>query len=87
MFWYKAQTKVVSHQFGTLVTLFAYCSNEECDNTDSATLDGEILYQLKDNHVDKVFPDWSPERREMFFLSGLCGECWDKMFPEEDEVD
>jgi hypothetical protein len=35
------------------------------------------------------FPHLTPAERE-FLISGICGECWDAMFPhdaEEDETD
>lgn len=30
-----------------------------------------------------ALPDLSPEEREML-MSGICPQCWDLMFPEED---
>ena len=41
-----------------------------------------------DMHVQDVFPYLSPEEREML-ISGICPDCWEKMFPpeEEDEED
>lgn len=34
--------------------------------------------------VQDVFPHWTPEQRELL-ISGSHPECWDAMFPEEDE--
>lgn len=46
----------------------------------------EIKVELKDwydyNHgklVQNAFPYLTPDERELF-LSGICGECWNKMF-------
>lgn len=36
--------------------------------------------------IQEVFPDMRPEHREMF-ITGLCPECWDKMFGYEEEED
>lgn len=34
--------------------------------------------------ADEVFPDEPPEIRELL-ISGTCPECWNKMFPPEEE--
>lgn len=31
-------------------------------------------------HVQDVFPEMSPADRELYFISGTCGSCWDRMF-------
>lgn len=36
--------------------------------------------------IQEVFPDMSPENREMF-VSGICPTCWNVMFGEEDEIE
>ena len=36
--------------------------------------------------IQEVFPDMSPENREMF-VSGICPTCWNVMFDEEDEIE
>lgn len=82
---YRAQPKIISHPSGTLVTLWVKCSIEECTNTDKAIFDKEVLKLIRDQHVDQVLPDWEPARREMFFISGVCGECWDRIFADEEE--
>lgn len=33
-------------------------------------------------HIQYVFPDLSPAERELF-ISGCCGDCWNKMFPPD----
>jgi len=35
--------------------------------------------------VQKCFPTLTAGQRE-FLLSGTCDDCWDKMFPETDDV-
>ena len=35
-------------------------------------------------HVQRIFPDWSEDDREML-ISGTCPTCWEDIFPEEDE--
>lgn len=36
--------------------------------------------------VHEAFPDLAPSIRELL-LTGTHGECWDAMFPDEDEYD
>ena len=35
-------------------------------------------------HVQRIFPHWSPEDREML-ISGTCPSCWEEMWAEEEE--
>ena len=35
--------------------------------------------------VQDVFPELSADDRELFFISHICGDCWDELFNEEDE--
>lgn len=38
-------------------------------------------------HVQDFWPEVSAPLREEFFMSGICGKCWDRMFKEpEDET-
>ena len=30
--------------------------------------------------VQRAFPTVSPADREQFFMTGICGQCWDQMF-------
>lgn len=34
--------------------------------------------------IQKAMPSLSPDQRELL-ISGTCGECWEKMFKEEDD--
>ena len=35
-------------------------------------------------HIQDIFPYLTPAERELL-ISGICGECWDKLFPPEPE--
>lgn len=35
-------------------------------------------------HVQSIFPDWSPDDREML-ISGTCPPCWAEMWTEEED--
>lgn len=37
-------------------------------------------------HIQVIFPDWSPEDREML-ISGTCPDCWEEMWAEVDDED
>ena len=34
-------------------------------------------------NIQKAFPDLTPDQREIL-MSGICPECWDKIFSEDD---
>ena len=36
--------------------------------------------------IQEVFPDISPQYRELF-ISGVCPACWDVMFGEEEDFE
>lgn len=35
--------------------------------------------------IQEAFPEMSAADREFFFLTGMCGECFDSMFNFEDD--
>lgn len=35
-------------------------------------------------HIQDIIPELAPEMRELF-ISGMCPNCWDKLFGFEDE--
>lgn len=39
-------------------------------------------YIARTGYIQDIFPELNPAEREMF-ISGICPECWDKMFGEE----
>lgn len=59
----------------------------ECGKPQSVRVDAEAAIRFRDGgFAQDCFPGLSADERE-FLISGICGECWDKMFggPEEDE--
>jgi hypothetical protein len=38
---------------------------------------------LQGAHVQNVWPDWSNAQRELM-LTGIHGDCWDRIFPTEE---
>ena len=48
-------------------------------------LDAEKYYRWESGEsIQSVFPEMSPDEREIL-ISGTCPECWNVLFPEEDE--
>lgn len=47
--------------------------------------DEKVFRILHGEFVQDVFPELSADDRELFFISHICGDCWDELFNEEDE--
>ena len=45
------------------------------------------LEELASRHVQDVLPDWIPADRELFFLSGICGACFDRNMAQPESED
>lgn len=63
----------------------------QCGKTIKVVVAGQDLADYRaGDYADTCFPYLSADARE-FLISGICGECWDKLFggeedyPEEDE--
>lgn len=58
--------------------------------TISLTPDQYIRYEMwksgKITHIQDALPDVPADQREMF-ISGVCGECWNDLFGDEEEED
>ena len=53
----------------------------------SPAFDKSKLKELTSRHVQDVFPDWSPADRELFFVSGICGSCYDRIMAQPEGED
>lgn len=56
-----------------------------CDDTAVfvMTVEQHTRYRAGE-HVQHIFPHWSPEDRERL-ISGTCPSCWEDMWAEEDD--
>lgn len=55
-----------------------------CDQPQSIALRTADLDRfLNGALVQDAFPYLTADEREMHFLSGICGKCFDSMFPDE----
>lgn len=58
----------------------------ECNNTFIKEFDDiKIIRYMQGENVATLFPDISPEERELYFISHICPTCWDNLFGEEED--
>ncbi len=59
----------------------------ECKESDSfpVDVDGIVRWQHGE-HIQKALPELTATQREQL-MTGICGDCWDKLFPDEDDAD
>jgi hypothetical protein len=43
-------------------------------------------FERGESYVQNLFPYLNANERELF-ISRICGQCWDRLFPEEEEYD
>jgi hypothetical protein len=56
-----------------------------CGKPQEVSVWPDDLQKFRDgNYAQNCFPYLTAEQRE-FLISGICGTCWDNMFPEEEE--
>lgn len=46
----------------------------------------EYLNPTRERHIQDIFPYLKPEQRELL-ISNICPECWNDLFPPEDELE
>lgn len=59
-----------------------------CNNSYEVPItEAEFLnWDFQTTYVQDAFPQLPPEQREQL-VTGICPECWNQIFPEEDEDD
>lgn len=56
-----------------------------CRKTITVQITARQLWAYNNHaYIEEVLPDETPAVREQF-ISGTCGICWDKMFPQDKE--
>lgn len=59
-----------------------------CGHVTKADVESADVFQWRQGAMaQNAFPYLSVTQREALFISGICGFCWDAMFPDEDEED
>ena len=53
----------------------------------SPAFDMSKLKELESRYVQDVLPDWIPADRELFFISGICGSCFDRIMAQPEGED
>ena len=57
----------------------------QCNRTFAKEFDdNKIIRYMQGENVATLFPDISPEERELYFISHICPTCWDDLFGIED---
>jgi hypothetical protein len=57
----------------------------ECKKPQAVTVPAAAFIKFgQGGFAQDCFPALPAEQRE-FLISGICGKCWDELFPEEDE--
>lgn len=56
-----------------------------CKKAHHLKVDAEAAIKFRDGgYAQNCFPELTPGERE-FLISGICSDCWDKMFKEDEE--
>lgn len=58
----------------------------ECgDETVAVATKDELLAYSHGAFVQQAFPSLTADQREALFLSGICSNCWDKLFADDED--
>ena len=63
---------------------YPYRCNECGDETVLQLKDADVKRWKNGDLIQRVFPQLSESERELM-ISGTCGDCFDKLFPEDNE--
>lgn len=53
------------------------------------SMEDYITWLQGKKNIQDIFPEMSPGDREFFFITGICPDCWDRIFVEpssEEEI-
>ena len=57
----------------------------ECKVSHEVKIPGPGMFAYNNGAaVQNAFPGLTAAERELFFVTGICGPCWDRIFPDED---
>lgn len=64
--------------------IFKSCCSS-CGESHQVIVDDNDIASYRNGALAQdVFPYLTPSQREFFFQSGLCDDCWDNLFPNEE---
>ncbi len=70
-------------QAGAQMNVITHCP--ECGKQDSFPVDSDgIVRWQHGEHIQTALPELTATQREQL-ITGICGPCWDKLFPDEDD--
>jgi hypothetical protein len=62
------------------------CVMPGCGHVTKADVDGSQVFQWRQGtFAAQAYPGLSLTQIEALFVSGICGFCWDTLFPDEEE--
>ena len=62
------------------------CIMPGCGHVTKGDVEAPQVFQWRQGaSVQAAFPQLSTTQREALFVSGICGFCWDSLYPPEDE--
>lgn len=67
-----------------MIEIQAVCTECGVKHFAAVTSEGYTRY-IYGGMVQDCFPNMSADYRELFFLTGICGPCFDRLIPEDDE--
>lgn len=75
---------VVVNLTPTTVTLGAACFL--CGATETLVVDREAYrkWLMREDLAQNLFPHLSAEARDLFFITGVCGPCYDEIWKDEE---
>jgi len=57
-----------------------------CGHTTTANVPAPSVFRWRQGaFVQIAFPNLTADEREALFVSGICADCWNDMFPPEDD--
>lgn len=62
-----------------VIELESRCVMCQMESRIEVTLNAYSMWNMG-TAVQSAFPFLSPADREQFFMTGICGQCWDQMF-------
>lgn len=65
------------------VTVIITCPKCKTEHGIEMTHQQHREWQTGKKHIQNIFPNLSPDDREML-ISGICSKCWDEIFGDEE---
>lgn len=71
----------------TLSRTCRHCGGQFLAEIDDGAAVRRLLESTDCPHIQDILPTVPPDQRELFFMSGLCGRCWNEIMTPPDKED